>query len=254
MNQHMHMDMGTHGDDAGASDADHTHDPQMIHHFVVIGADTMYLSHLSMFSMAEHRIQLIVEVEFAELDGSPTTAYQDDRKAHPGQKLYTLDPGKFVLSDILPEGSHPPRLSTLKANLFRNHLEQGDTNPEVIASGEVRIKRVVHARWYEPDPQPLSNLEYLLFGKGTETYLAHFITRPPDFDQLLRVNVDHDLSDEELAHGVRLTVTDRANALEDKLEEGGAAVPAVVHGASGDGNVTVEAVTELYCNHDADMQ
>ena len=42
MNQHMHMDMdmGTHGDDAGASHGDHTHDPQKIHHFVVIGADT----------------------------------------------------------------------------------------------------------------------------------------------------------------------------------------------------------------------
>jgi len=124
----------------------------------------------------------------------------------------------------------------------------------VIASGEVRIKRVVHARWYDPHAQPLSNLEYILFGKGNETYLAHFITRPPDFDQLLRVNVDHDLPDEQLGNGVRLTVPNRANMLKDKLEEGAAAVSAVLHGADGDSNVKVEANTEFYCNHDGDMQ
>jgi hypothetical protein len=204
--------------------------------------------------MPEHTIQLIVEAEFDEPDGSPSTAYQDDRKTHPKQKLYTLDPGVFVLPDILPENSHQPRQTTLKAKLFRNHLEQEQTNPEVIASGEVRIKRIVHARWYDPDAQPLSNLEYILFGKGKETYLAHFITRPPEFDQLLGVKVDHSLSDDQLANGVRVTVPNRANTLEDKLEEGGAAVSAILHSADGDTKVTVEADTEFYCNHDGDMQ
>jgi hypothetical protein len=250
MDPNMHM----HGDHNETSHADHAHDPEAMHHFVVMGADTMYLSHLSMFSMREHSIQLIVEAEFAQPDGSPSTAYQDDRKTHPKQKLYTLDPGVFVLPDILPENSHPPRLTTLKADLYRNHLEQDKTNPEVIASGEVRIKRIVHARWYDPDAQPLSNLEYILFGKGNERYLAHFITRPPDFDQLLGVNIDHNLPDEQLANGVRLTVANRANTLKGKLEEGAAAVSAVLQSADGDSTVKVEADTEFYCNHDSDMQ
>jgi hypothetical protein len=61
----------------------------------------------------------------------------------------------------------------------------------------------------------------LLFGKGNERFLAHLITRPPDFDQILSVKVaGHTLTDEQLRQGVRVTFPGRANAPEARIEEG----------------------------------
>jgi hypothetical protein len=248
------MNPQTHAVHAGHGAHAHA-EPETVHRWVVFGTDTVYLSHLSMFSMPEHAMQVIVEAEFAERDGSPSSAYIDDRRNHPKQKLYTLDPAVFALPDILPADGRSPRRTTLEADLYRNHVEQAKTKPEVIGSGlEVRIKHVVHARRYDPDARPPSNLEYILFGTGKEPYLAHFITRPPDFDQIIRVTIDHDLPDEQLANGCQLTVPNRANKLDDRLNEGTDPVSAILHTADGDIRVKVTPEVEYYCNFDRDLQ
>jgi len=47
---------------------------------------------------------------------------------------------------------------------------------------------------------PVCNL-----GKGKELFLAHFITKPPDFDQVLTVSVvDRSFTDEEFGKGLRV--------------------------------------------------
>jgi len=247
MNPHTHA---VHADHGALTQSE----PETVHRWVVFGTDTIYLSHLSMFSMPEHAIQVIVAAEFVDSDGSPSTAYPDDRRAHPNQRLYTLDPVPFVLSDVLPADSRPPRRTTLNADLYRNHLEQQSTDPHLIAAGiDVRIARVVHTHRYDPDATPLGQLTYVLFGAGSETYLAHFITRPPDFDQIIRVQVDHGLSADQLAGGVRLTVDSRANTLDDRIKEGAGAVAGTLHTVSGDSPVTVTPDIEFYCNSDQDM-
>lgn len=229
-------------------------EPETIHRWVVFGSDPVYLSHLSMFAMPEHAIQLIVTATFAESDGSPSTAYRDDLQAHPNQRLYTLDPAVFVLSDVLPTDSQPPRQTTLQADLFRNHVEQPPTKPEMIASGiEVRLSSVVLAHRYDAGTAPLGKLEYVLFGDEKASYLAHFITRPPDFDQILRVRLDQDVPADELAAGIRLTVPDRANDRGVKIEEDGGPVSAILHRAAGDTTVTVTPEFQFYFNFDGDM-
>ena len=50
---------------------------------------------------------------------------------------------------------------------------------------DVGVTRVIHFRKFEPGAAGLSQLEYLLFGKANELFLAHSITKPPDFDQVL---------------------------------------------------------------------
>jgi len=117
----------------------------------------------------------------------------------------------------------------------------------------VHIARTVHTHRYDPDAAPLSQLTYVLFGAGSETYLAHFITRPPDFDQIIGVQVDHALPASELAGGVLLTVGGRPNTLDDRIQEGAGAVAATLHSASGDIPVTVTPVAQFYCNSDQDM-
>lgn len=243
MNPHAHAGHGGHT----------ATEPETVHRWVVFGTDRIYLSHLSMFAMPEHAVQLIVEAEFFDGDGRPSTAYADDRGAHPRQRLYTLDPDVFVLSDILPTDSQPARRSSLTADLYRDHVEKDNPERARIARGlDVRITRVVYARRYDPDATPLGSLEYAVFGDGTETYLAHTITRPPDFDQILRVAVEGDLAGR--ADGLTLTIPDRQNTLAERLEENGRGVPATLHGPGGDAAVTVHPGVEFYRNADRDLQ
>jgi hypothetical protein len=64
-----------------------------------------------------------------------------------------------------------------------------------------------------PTAKKPRQLEYLLFGKGQEFFLAHLITKAPDFDQVLSVaTADHAFSDEELAKGVHVIFPGKATA------------------------------------------
>ena len=247
---HPGHDTGHSGHDAGTES-----EKPGVHRWVVFGTDRVYLSHLSMFSMAEHAKQVIVEAEFVEPDGSASTAYAADRRSHPEQRLYTLDPEKFVMPDILPTDSGPAARTTVKADLYRDHVEKDNRAKELIAAGiDVRIVRVVHVHRYDPPVPPLNALEYVLFGDGEEFYLAHFITRAPDFDQILRVSVDGEHSADLLATGSRLSIPNRANTLSDRLKEGEVELSAVLHSGGSDVTVEVKPELEFYCNSDADMQ
>jgi hypothetical protein len=58
-------------------------------------------------------------------------------------------------------------------------------------------------RPFEQGARKPAELEYLLFGDVKEAFLAHLITAPPDFDQMVSVQaLDGRLSAEDLARGV----------------------------------------------------
>ena len=65
----------------------------------------------------------------------------------------------------------------------------------------VNIKNVIHARKFDPNAARPKNLQYIVFGKPGEIYLAHLITRTPDFDQIIRVSIDEQLPGESLVRG-----------------------------------------------------
>jgi hypothetical protein len=102
---------------------------------------------------------------------------------------------------------------------------------------------VLHFRRFEP-------LNYLLFGNQQELFLAHWITRPPDFDQVLSVKVvGHQFADEELRHGVRVTIPGRVNAIHQRLrsnEEVRGEIQLSVGGAPGILNIQLETGVEFY--------
>ena len=238
--------MNTHQHEHHHPDGDASGDPPGGHGMVVLGAGTVFLSHLPMF-MAVHDYQVILEAEFVGPDGLPEEAYAVDRKDHPDQKLYTLAPRPFVLPDILPRDDKPPRLSSFRGNVFRNHFERKATDPEQIAQDVVvNVKNVVHGRKFDPAAERPKNLEYILFGRVGDIYLAHLISRPPDFDQLIRVTVDHELSDENLARGLPLSVPDRSNSSSERVREGDGAVSSNLRAPSGDIAVVIEPGVEFY--------
>src|SRR5258708_7714613 len=76
------------------------------HNMMVVGVNTVYLSHLPMFDevnaegtefTSPHRRQVILEATFTQ-NGKPLTPlYAQNRLAHPKTKMYTLKPAETIL-------------------------------------------------------------------------------------------------------------------------------------------------------------
>lgn len=192
-------------------------EPKATHNMLVVGERTVYLSHLPMFQdpddpgIMPHRFQAIFEVSFDQQD-----KYVKDHQAAGAPRFYTLGPKeKFVLSDLTESAPRP-----FTAEAFRGHLEKQlpDSKGAVLHDLKVRVTRVIHFQEFDPKAKRPSQLEYLLFGKGGELFLAHLILAPPDFDQLLAVKVTgHAFTDEELAKGVVVTFAGTANTPAGRL-------------------------------------
>jgi hypothetical protein len=190
------------------------------HNMLVVGEETVYLSHLPMFQEEgnppmPHRYQAILEVTFAKQED-----YVKDRREHRTTNIYMLNPQSFVLPALVsPDPQHKP-LRLLKAKVIvRGHFEREGAMP-IIQDSEVNVKRVIHFREFDPKAIKSPQLEYLLFGNGQELFLAHLITAPPDFDQVLAVKVtDHEFTNEELAKGVRVVFPGTMNAAASRLRE-----------------------------------
>jgi hypothetical protein len=198
------------------------------HNMLVVGEKTVYLSHLPMFQEVDgqgqsatpmpHRYQAILEVTFTRQGSAPQQEYVQDRRNHRTTTIYTLNPETFVLPMLVSSEAQREPLRSFTANtIFRGHLERDDSIP-ILRDVEVRVKQVVHFREFEPGAEKPTQLEYLCFGKGQELFLAHVITAPPDFDQILSITItDHQFTDEELAKGVSLVFPGTTNSAAERL-------------------------------------
>lgn len=156
-------------------------DQPAIHGTLMVGGSNIYLSHLPMFH-SPHEYQAIVEVDLGEAGDS---VYLEDRKSHPLENVYTLQPQeKFVLPAMIQNPT------TFVAKIYRGHFERGGT---VIAeSVPVKITKVIYFKKFETNASKPAGLYYILFGSSREQFVAHLITAKPDFDQVLRVEVADD--------------------------------------------------------------
>jgi hypothetical protein len=204
-------------------------DPPATHNMLVVGEKTVFLSHLPMFDgliednsdyTSMHRYQVILEARFIRDRKDVTNLYTQDRASNASIKMYTLQPARFVLARLFPQNGGAPKLRSFPAAIFRDHLER---NGEIIKGLEdvvVKVNKVVHARKFDPSQEKPAQLEYFLFGKGDELFLAHLITRPPDFDQIVGVKtVSHRFTDEELGKGIRVLFPERSNTATQRIRE-----------------------------------
>ena len=225
-------------------------DAPNIHNMLIVGQETVFLSHLPMFRSpgfdSPHRYQVILEATLKKEGREALATYIGDRKRHPATRIYTLGPEEFILPNLIPANANPP-LSRFKASVFRGHLERAGKKL-IIKDSDVSIQNVVHFREFDPNAEKLAQLEYILFGKGRELFLAHFITRPPDFDQVLSVSIaDHSFTDDELRKGLRVAFG-RPNTISKRLLEKQTAAAEVrsAEGSSPVVKVKIKGITEYY--------
>jgi len=215
---------------------------------LVVGEESVYLSHLPMF-MSPHNYQVILEATFTKDGEQPQTTYVEDRQ-RTGAKVYTLNPERFVLTDL--KAAHPggvPLRHDFKGDVFRHHFEREE--PEPVALGKavkVDVENVVYFQELDPGAAKPAEPEYLLFGKGSKLFLAHVIVSPPDFDHVLSAKVlGQQLAADQLRTGVRIVFPGRANDPRKRLKEG-ERLPgsARLAGSGTPGTLEVEIGTELY--------
>src|SRR4051794_40566208 len=74
-----------------------------VHNQMMVGTQTIYLSHLPMFMFNPHhhphRFQVIVEITLNG-PGDPQATYTDDRNQHPDERMYTMSPDPFELVEL----------------------------------------------------------------------------------------------------------------------------------------------------------
>ena len=237
-------------------------DAPATHNMLIVGEQTAYLSHLPMFGglnqektefRTPHRYQVILEVAFTEGNRNVTDAYTASRKQNPTEKMYTFNPAPFVLPDLDPAGSSPLRKFRGNA-LVRGHLERGGKSfvgdfehPPAGGAFDVNVVNVVHFHKFVPGTAKPAQLQYILFGKGPETFLAHFIAAPPDFDQIISVRVTgQQFTDAELSRGITVTFPGTANTSKGRIKAKQRASGTSLIGGGNPKPLQVEALREFY--------
>jgi hypothetical protein len=163
---------GTRATPAPEPEVTHHRDGPAVHGMVIFGERATYLSHLPLFA-APHAHQVLLAVR---LDGDAAAARRADAAAT-GERLYTFVPAPFVLADAAAPGF------VMTGDVVRGHFERGG---ETLLTGvTATVERVIEHRPLPEDGE--AALAYHLFGGDGEHFLAHRITAPPDFDQLLAV-------------------------------------------------------------------
>ncbi|MBO3749846.1 hypothetical protein J5X84_27515 [Streptosporangiaceae bacterium NEAU-GS5] len=151
---------------------------------LVVGDHRLYFSHLPMFSMPEHRFQVLLEVTLGE---EVEEVLRTDAKTT-GNDTYTFEPRRFPIVELDPADGGPVRTSMV-GTIFRGHFERGGES--IAEDVTARIQRVAHFRPLDPQAHHdnAGRLSYLCFGGAGDLFLAHKITARPDFDQVVRVHM-----------------------------------------------------------------
>jgi hypothetical protein len=158
--------------------AQHYPDKPATHGMLIMGSDRIYASHLPMFH-SPHDYQIILELKFS---GEGMEKYLKDRKDHPDELVYTIEPETFVLPEMVKHAKK------FKASIYRGHFERGGTM--IAKDVPMIINQVIYYSQLKKDGQRPDLLKYILFGNDKEQFLAHQINAAPDFDEITSVKTN----------------------------------------------------------------
>lgn len=185
-----------------------------VHGMLMFGKN--YLSHIPMFHVP-HDYQILMDVRFEHPQLPP--------EANFGGKLHTFVPDRFSLGDLLNG-----KLEQIQGTVYEGNFEK--EGKPLLEGVKAHIEEILHSHHLDAGSQGPEKLEYLLYGERQDAYLVHPIEGNAGFDQLLSVDCSRlNISDEELARGVKISVPDRPNTVEGRLvPDHGSAIRAVEQG------------------------
>lgn len=172
------------------------------HGYFMIGTETLYLSHMPMFTMERHMYQVVLR---GTLPADVMQEYQAGRRANP-----TLPYNLTNSQDdpyTLPELKSGRRMS-FKADLYKDYSndEAQPVDPPFATGIPVQVEQVVHLRHFNFEMPRPDHLTYVLFGTGSEAHLTHYIARDPDYQHIVTLGSVPDwLSSDQVEGSVELT-------------------------------------------------
>jgi hypothetical protein len=148
------------------------------HAFVMLGENTLFICHLTMYGMEEHNYQLVLE---AKLPQEAMRTFVEDRRSHP-DKTYFLgnSPNDFLTVPEMHTGARPYFI----ADVFRGipQLPKYETWPwadqtPIVKGVRLDIARVVYFRHLSMSFDAPTTLTYALFGTGQEAHMTNYQTK-----------------------------------------------------------------------------
>jgi hypothetical protein len=171
----------------------HDEETPDIHGFVLMGEQLVYGGHLAMFTMAAHRYQVVATFGFS---AEAKKAYVDARHAVPTATFVVVNEEKLLLQKMVADRKFTGSILEVVDNDLHN------AKP-IVSGVPVEIGSVLHNRQFTDDEDYPPKPSYLLFGKGSEAHVTHYMTRKPDYQLLAAVSVtDSQLTSGELEAGV----------------------------------------------------
>ncbi|KAH8426863.1 uncharacterized protein LDX57_004590 [Aspergillus melleus] len=154
-----------------------------IHGFVMQGTQKLFLVHLPMFHMANHRRQFIIEAEIPE---EVMSRYTELRTAKPNQFFTLANVEKEHLKDLVNAGSFQARMDEgiPKPQRPIDNPEGEPVMPDPLETGfQVTIKRVVVSESLCFDSLSSAypkKMPFYLYGDGSEYHIDHVLMKSPN--------------------------------------------------------------------------
>jgi hypothetical protein len=195
-------------DAAEAAPASPIVDQPGYHNYFMIGTETLYLSHMPMFTMERHMYQVVLR---ATLPSDVMQEYEAGRKAGPTvpYNLTNSSDDPYAIPEL-----RSGRRTSFKADVYKDYsnAEAQPVEPPFAKEVPVQIEQVVHLRHFNFEiPRPEHNT-YVLFGTGTEAHLTHYIARDPDYQHIVTLAAVPDwLSADQIQGSVELTIGSMLN-------------------------------------------
>ncbi|KAK6080365.1 pyridoxal-dependent decarboxylase domain protein [Seiridium cupressi] len=140
-----------------------------LHSFLIQGSGQIYLIHLPMFHVANHRQQLIISVDF---DNKSRQKYVNMKTANPTEPMILVTQYKTMPRDILKDnGTFTAQITTKLSGVILKNIKVTVTSTVV--------SRPLNSRWRLPS-YPKKFMPFYLYGNAKEANIDHVIVRAPN--------------------------------------------------------------------------
>ncbi|KAL0768837.1 hypothetical protein CaCOL14_008145 [Colletotrichum acutatum] len=139
------------------------------HSFLIQGTEEIYLIHLPMFHVANHRQQLIVNASFDEKSKAKYIAL---KKSNPTEPMLLVTQRKIMAKDVIEQKGHfDGQIMTKESGIILQDI--------CVQLGKTVVSRPLNSK-YRLDKYPDTFMPFYLYGTPNEANIDHVITRAPN--------------------------------------------------------------------------
>jgi glutamate/tyrosine decarboxylase-like PLP-dependent enzyme len=142
------------------------------HSFLIQGIEDIYLIHLPMFHVANHRQQLIVSADFDNADQKSRDKYVSMRRTNPSEPMILVTQRKTWLKKIVANGgSFTGQIMTKESGIILKDI--------TVTVKNTVVSRPLNSKWRLKD-YPSDFMPFYLYGNDNEVNIDHVLSRSPN--------------------------------------------------------------------------